>query len=67
MEAEELISLAEAAALAGMHPAHLRKLAERGQLDARKIGRMWVTTQRAIEAYLGDVNKRGNDPWKRKR
>jgi excisionase family DNA binding protein len=67
LDREELLSLAEAAALSGMHPAHLRKLAERGDLEARKIGRMWVTTRRAVEAYMGDVRKRGNDPWKRKR
>jgi len=67
LEGEELISLSEAAAFAGMHPAHLRKLAERGDLKARKIGRNWVTTRRAVDEYLGDVEKRKRDPWKRRR
>lgn len=67
LDREELISLAEAAALSGLHPAHLRKLAERGALEARKIGRNWVTTRRAVETYLGDTAKRRRDPWKRRR
>lgn len=67
MATEELISLAEAAVISGLHAAHLRKLAERGDLKARKIGRNWVTTTAAVKRYLGDTEKRSNDPKKRKR
>ena len=67
MSKEELISLAEAATVSGLHSAHLRKLAERGDLEARKIGRNWVTTWGAVARYMGDKEKRRNDPKKRTR
>jgi excisionase family DNA binding protein len=67
LEGEELISLAEAAAISGLHRGHLRRLAEQGELKARKIARNWVTTRRAVEEYLGDIEKRKNDPWKKRR
>lgn len=53
--------------MSGLHSAHLRKLAQRGELEARKIGRNWVTTRRAVREYLRSASKRRNDPWKRKR
>lgn len=67
MEQEELISLSEAAAYAKMHPDHLRKLAQKGYLRARKIGRNWVTTREAVAEYLRDSEKRSRNPYKRKR
>ena len=67
MDREELISLVEAAALSGLSAAHLRRLAERGDLEAQKVGRNWITTRRAVEKYLGDEAKRRIDPYKRRR
>ena len=67
LEGEQLISLSEAAALSGLSAAHLRRLAERGDLEAQKVGRNWITTQRAVERYLGDEAKRRIDPYKRRR
>ena len=67
MEGEEFISLSEAAAIAKLHPDHLRKLAQHGYLRAKKIGRMWVTSRAAVEEYVGDVEKRSHDPLKRQR
>ncbi|MEX2246938.1 MAG: helix-turn-helix domain-containing protein [Dehalococcoidia bacterium] len=64
---DELISLAEAAAVAKLHPDHLRKLAQRGALKARKIGRNWVTTRSAVLEYLRDAQKRSRDPYKGRR
>jgi excisionase family DNA binding protein len=64
---QELISLAEAAVLFGLSSSHLRRLAERGDIEAAKIGRNWVTTRQAIKQYVGDNEKRRNDPYKRKR
>lgn len=64
---DALISLADAAAVTGLSAAHLRRLAERGDLRASKIGRNWVTTRRAVGAYLADEAKRRNDPHKRRR
>lgn len=67
MDEAELIPLSEAAAIAKLHPDHLRKLARRGYLRARKIGRNWVTSKEAVAEYLRDVEKRSQDPYKTKR
>jgi excisionase family DNA binding protein len=64
---EELISLAEAAASFELSSSHLRRLAERGDIEAKKIGRNWVTTRQAVKQYVGDKEKRRNDPYKRRR
>jgi excisionase family DNA binding protein len=64
---EELISLSEAAVIAKLHPDHLRKLAQRGHLRARKIGRNWVTSKEAVAEYLRDTEKRSHDPYKGRR
>jgi excisionase family DNA binding protein len=64
---EELITLAEAAALSGLSQSHLRLLARRGIIEAEKIGRDWLTTKRAVRAYLRDEKLRSKDPLKRKR
>jgi excisionase family DNA binding protein len=67
LDREELISLSEAAAIAKLHPDHLRKLAQRGRLEAWKVGRNWVTTRKAVAAYLKDSEKRSRDPYKHRR
>lgn len=67
MENEDLISLAEAAAISGLSPTHLNHLARNGALRARKVGRNWATTRAAVEEYLRDAGKRGNDPHKNRR
>lgn len=67
MAKNELISLAEAAALSGISAGHLRLLAKQERLKAQKIGRNWVTTERAVMEYARDATKRGKDPWKYKR
>ncbi len=52
MQQEELISLAEAAAISGLSMNHLGLLARRGTLRARKIGRNWITSREAVAEYL---------------
>ncbi len=64
---DELISLAEAAAICGLTMEHLGLLARRGRLRARKIGRNWVTTREAVAEYMRDSFKRSKDPLKHKR
>lgn len=49
---DELISLSEAAELSGLSAGHLRLLVNQGKLWGKKLGRNWVTTARAVEAYL---------------
>ena len=67
MEEERLISLTEAAALSGLSAVHLRHLAEKGKLRARKIGRDWLTTTEAVAEYLANPELRSKDPYKHKR
>ena len=67
MKQEELIPLSEAAHIAGMTPDHLRFLARKGSLKAKKVGRDWLTTEQAVIEYLRDSHKRSRDPRKRMR
>jgi excisionase family DNA binding protein len=67
LDREELISLSEAAAIAKLHPDHLRKLAQKGYLRAHKIGRNWVTSRKAVAEYLRDSAKRSRNPYKNQR
>lgn len=57
-----LISLAEAAAYARLDAEYLRQLAASGRLQATKVGRNWVTTERAVDAYLAGRLPRGRKP-----
>ncbi len=50
--AQKLISLAEAAKRSGLSQGHLRLLARGGVIWSTKIGRNWVTTEKAVRAYL---------------
>jgi len=47
----ELISLPEAAKTSGLSHSHLKIMAGRGRLSAKKLGRDWFTTIAAIEQY----------------
>jgi excisionase family DNA binding protein len=49
---QNLISLSEASTISNLSQDHLRRLAEQGKLEAKKIGRNWVTTKEAVEEYL---------------
>lgn len=64
---EDLIPLSEAAAISGLSLKHLGLLARQGKLNARKIGRNWVTTREAVDEYVRDSFKRSKDPYKHKR
>jgi hypothetical protein len=67
LEEGRYISLGEAAAEYGMSHSHLKLLARSGKLEARKIGRFWVTTPDAVAAYLANPELRSKDPHKNKR
>lgn len=56
---EDLISLKEAAESSGLSHDHLRRLAGRGDLWAKKIGRDWVTTHIAVRDYLARDRRPG--------
>ena len=67
LEEEELIPLSEAAVICGLSQDHLGLLARKKLLQARKIGRNWVTTRAAVEDYMRDGLKRSKDPLKNRR
>jgi len=56
---DELISLQDASKFCGLSPDHLRRLAEKGEIWARKIGRNWVTTKASVQDYLARDVKPG--------
>jgi len=47
-----LISLPEAAELYGFNAKYLAQLANKGRLQARKIGGVWLTTPQNVENYI---------------
>lgn len=56
---DDLISLTVASRLCGLSSDHLRRLAGRGDLRAKKIGRDWLTTMRAVEEYISRDRRPG--------
>ncbi len=63
---DELIPLSEAAIYSGLTHDFLRELARTGKLQARKIGRDWLTTRRALDHYLEDRSPVGRKPKSQK-
>ena len=54
-----MISLRDASKICDLSPDHLRRLAEQGKLNAKKIGRNWITTKGAITEYMEKRKPRG--------
>ena len=67
MDDAQLISLSEAADRFGLSRSQLRLLAQKGRLQARKVGKSWVTTPEAVAEYLANLELRSKDPLKYKR
>ncbi|MCB8978609.1 MAG: helix-turn-helix domain-containing protein [Ardenticatenaceae bacterium] len=63
-QAKKLISLTEAAEISGLSQGHLRLLAKQEKIWAMKIGRDWLTTEEAIQAYLTTDRRPGPKPKK---
>ena len=61
---DELISLSQAAKLSGLSLPHLSLLIRQDKLWGKKIGRNWVTTEKAIKEYLARYRKPGPKPKK---
>ena len=61
---DDLITLSEAAELCGYTVRHVRHLAVTGEIWAKKLGRNWFTTARAIQNYLALGKKPGPKPQK---
>jgi excisionase family DNA binding protein len=56
---DELLSLSEAAQRSGLSASHLRLLVRKGDIWGKKLGRNWVTTERAVNEYLARNHKPG--------
>jgi len=59
LKASDLITLKEAAEYSGLSLSHLRHMAQKGRLEARKMGMQWFTTREAVERYIASREKRG--------
>ena len=58
----ELIPLREAAKLSGLSRSHLRKLVREGDIAGIKIGRDWLTTEKAVQEYMARDRRPGPKP-----
>ena len=56
---DDLLTLGEAAQRYSYSPDYFRRLAEKGRLQARKVGRQWLTTVDAVESFLETREERG--------
>ena len=55
----ELITLQEAAKLSGLSYSHVRYLARQNEVWAKKLGRDWFTTEKAVQEYLARDRRPG--------
>jgi excisionase family DNA binding protein len=60
--AQKLIIIAEAAELSGLSDNHLRLLIRQNKLWGTKLGRTWVTTEKAVRDYLATNPRPGPKP-----
>lgn len=56
---DDLLTLAQAADAYGFSGDYLRRLAEKGRLGARKLGRNWLTTSGDMETFIESREPRG--------
>jgi hypothetical protein len=59
---DELISLREAAEISGLTQPHIALLIRKRLLWGKKIGRNWVTTEKAVREYLTRDRRPGPKP-----
>lgn len=62
---DELIPLRMAAEISGLSQGHLAHLIRKDELWGKKIGRNWVTTERAVREYLARDLRPGPNPKKK--
>jgi excisionase family DNA binding protein len=61
-EFEPLLDAIEAAALLRIHPNTLKKMARRGEIDARRIGRCWRFRTSDLNEWLWRQERGGYRP-----
>lgn len=65
--AQGWITMAEAAGLSGYSPAYVRRLANRGRIEGRKVGNGWLIKKQSLEAYKARMDGLGagkHSPWR---
>jgi len=61
---DELISVRDASELSGLSQSYIRRLVSQGVIWGKKLGRNWVTTEKAVGEYLTQDRKPGPKPKK---
>lgn len=56
---DDLLTLTQAAEAYGFSGDYLRRLAEKGRLQARKLGRNWLTTSDDMQTFIESRERRG--------
>lgn len=61
MNLDDVVSLADAAVILGIDPSGLRAQAAAGRIEAKLVGKTWITTRQEVERYrderLGRVGR----------
>jgi hypothetical protein len=60
----DLISLSEASKLSGLSVSQLRLLVSHKAIWGKKLGRNWLTTEKAVQEYMLGQHKPGRKPKK---
>jgi excisionase family DNA binding protein len=66
--AEGWINTEQAQVLTGYASAYLRRLANQGRVEARKVGRDWLINQESLLAYKTQMDALGDqrhNPWRK--
>ena len=58
-QADELVSIKEAAEISGLTPRHLRYLVNQGTIWGKKLGRDWFTTAQVVREYIARDRRPG--------
>ena len=61
---DELISVRSASELSGLSQSYIRRLVSQREIWGMKLGRNWVTTEKAVAEYLAQDRKPGPKPKK---
>ncbi|MCB0069869.1 MAG: helix-turn-helix domain-containing protein [Caldilineaceae bacterium] len=57
--ASTLISVTQASELSKLTPSYIRRLLRNGEMWGVKIGRNWLTTEKAVRGYLNKERRPG--------
>jgi excisionase family DNA binding protein len=57
-----ILSVAEASALSGFTRTHINYLISQGQLDAVKVGSIWLVYEDSVRRYMASPHKPGPKP-----